>query len=194
MFQKGEVKKSLIGCFEIFLLMRVGASRFGTTYDEAIRSFIIPGFLFPLSFFMVYFFPIPDMGSVSENTIIMLYSMRIAFSWVIYFGIVQWVLKRVDRTENFYRFVTATNWLTIPATVIYLPVLLGVMSGAYSVDQLYAFTMFLTAYTYVFTAFMAVHVLIIPWEMAGFIVFLAIAIDDMTLTFMEWIGRAVGSA
>ena len=46
----------------------------------------------------------------------------------------------------------------------------------------------LMLYTYAFTGFMAAYVLRIPWELAGFIVFLGMCINDTTLDILYWVG------
>jgi hypothetical protein len=43
-------------------------------------------------------------------------------------------------------------------------------------------------YTYAFTAFMAAHVLRIPWELAGFIVFIGVAVDNSTMHVLNFFG------
>lgn len=191
-FSKAELKRNLLGGLEIALLMPAGAKRFGNTYDEAIRSFIIPILLFPLTLAALFFYPVIEASGASKNTIILLFSLRLAFSWVMFFGIIYWLMRHVDHLDNFYRFVVATNWLSIPATVVFIPVALMLLSGNFTWEQLYPFMMFLVFYTYAFTAFMAVHVLIIPWELAGFIAFVLMTVENSTMDIVKWVGGLFG--
>lgn len=193
LFKKGEIKRNLLGGLEIALLMHQGARRFGNSYEEAMRSFIIPILLFPLTLAFFYTFPAPDVAGTSKNTLTLLFSLRLTFSWMLFFGAIAWILHRVDHMENFYRFVTATNWLSVPATVIFIPVVLFLLSGNWSWEQLYPFSKFLVFYSYAFSAFMAVHVLIIPWELAGFFGFIAILIDRNTMDILHWLGDLISS-
>jgi hypothetical protein len=101
-------------------------------------------------------------------------------------------MRHVDHLDNFYRFVVATNWLSVPATVVFLPVALMLLSGNFTWEQLYPFMMFLVFYTYAFTAFMAVHVLIIPWELAGFIAFVLMTVENSTMDIVKWVGGLFG--
>ena len=187
MFSKAEIKNNLLGTLEVALLMPAGPKRFGNSYDEAVRSFIIPILFFPLTLLALYLYPYPEMAAASKNTLTLLFSLRLAFSWLMFFGIIYWLMKRVDHLDHFYRFVVGTNWLAVPATVIFLPVAIMLMSGAFSWDELYPFMKFLLFYTYAFTAFLAIHALIIPWELAGFIAFLAITVDDSTMNVVKWV-------
>ena len=187
MFSKAEIKRNLLGTLEVALLMPAGPKRFGNSYDEAARSFIIPILFFPLSLVALYLYPDAEIAAASKNTFSLLFSLRLFFSWLLFFGIIYWLMKRVDHLDHFYRFVTGTNWLAIPATVIFLPVAVMLLSGAFSWDELYPFMKFLMFYTYAFTAFLAIHALIIPWELAGFIAILAISVDDSTLNAIKWL-------
>ncbi|MDB5490600.1 MAG: hypothetical protein JWO78_449 [Micavibrio sp.] len=193
LFSKEEIRRNLLGGLEIALFMQKGSKRFGNTYDEAMRSFIIPILLFPFSLAALYLFPIPEMAGASKNALTLMFSLRLSFSWLAFFGIIYWMLQRLDHMEHFYRFVIATNWLTVPATVVFIPVAFMLLGGNFSWIQLYPFMKFLVIYSYAFSAFMAVHVLIVPWELAGFFVFLTMMIDKSTLDFMHWVGTLFSS-
>lgn len=189
MFSKAEVKRNLLGTLEVALLMPAGPKRFGNSYDEAVRSFLIPILLFPLTLAALYLYPHPDIANSSRNTLTLLFSLRLGLSWLMFFGIIYWMMKKVDHLEHFCRFVVGTNWLAIPATVIFFPVAVMLLSNAFTWDELYPFMKFLLFYTYAFTAFLAIHALIIPWELAGFIAFLAIMVDNNTLDLVTWVSR-----
>lgn len=178
MFSKNEIKRNLLGCLEVFLLMPAARNRFGTSYDEAIRSFIIPILLFPLTLSLVFLLPESGLDGQSQNTIALLYSLRLAFFWVLYLGVVYWITRQVDRREHFWQFVIANNWLSVPASLILVPVLFMINSGAHSWEEMQALMAFLVLYTYGLTAFMATYVLRIPWELAGFIAMVGFIIDD----------------
>lgn len=186
MFSKEELKRNFLGTLEVFLLMPAGAKRFGNSYDEAVRSFIIPILLFPLTLLVIYLFPNPEIAAASKNTLTLLFSLRLAFSWALFFGVIYWLMKNVNHLDHFYRFVIGTNWITIPATLIFAPVAAMLLFGSFSWEELYPFMKFLMFYTYAFTAFLAIHALIIPWELAGFIAFIAITVDDSTLDIVKW--------
>ena len=189
MFTKDEIKRNLLGALEVALFMPVARKRFGCTYDEAVRSFIIPILLFPVTLGLVYAYPAPSIEHNSVNTIALMYSLRMAASWFLFFGSVYWIVREIDRREHFYQFIIASNWLSVPATVVFLPVIWMLMSGSHTITDLYPFSICLMAYTYAFTAFMAAHVLRVPWELAGFIVFISMSINDTTLDMLRWFGH-----
>ncbi len=183
-----EIMRNLLGALEVALFMPVARKRFGDTQDEAIRSFIVPILLFPLTIAVVQAFPKEQMADHSANMISLMYSLRMAGIWAIFFGTVYWITKGIDRKKYFFQFVIATNWLTVPATTVFIPVAWMLFAGIHSWEELYPFMVCLMLYTYAFTGFMAAYVLRIPWELAGFIVFLGMCINDTTLDILYWVG------
>lgn len=189
MFAKGEIKRNLLGCLEIALLMRRGRDRFGDSYDEAIRSFIIPILVSPVILLIIMLYPAPEISAVSRSALALLYALRMFAVTALFLGAVWWIVGELDRREYFLKFVTASNWLSIPATVMILPSLYLTFGGYYTWDELYPFTCIAVGYSYFFTAFMAAYVLRIPLELAGFITFIGYMVNTQTLNIMHWIGE-----
>lgn len=188
LFPRGEIKRNLLGCLEIALLMRQGRNRFGSSYEEAIRSFIIPILVSPVVLMVIMLFPAPEVTEISRNTLALMYALRMAAVTVLFLGAVWWIVGEIDRREYFLKFVIASNWLSIPATMLILPCIWLVFAGTYTWNELYPFTCVLMGYSYLFTAFMASCVLRIPIELAGFITFISYAVNTHTLEIMNWIG------
>ena len=186
-----EVKRNLLGSLEVALFMREGRDRFGDTLSEAIRSFSVPILLFPLTIATVTMYPSTGIADNSANTIALLYSLRLAFIWLFFFGSVYLITKEIDRKQYFYRFITATNWLTVPSTVVFIPIAYLLLAGTHTLDELYPIMVCIILYTYAFTAFMATHVLRVPWELAGFIVFVGMAISNSTMDILHWFGDMI---
>ncbi len=180
--------RNLQGALEVALFMPAARTRFGDTKEEAIRSFFVPILLFPLTIAAIYLYPKPEIVHHSANMLSLLYSLRLASIWFIFFGAVYWITKEIDRKKYFYQFVIASNWLTIPATIVFIPVAWMLLAGIHTWAELYPFMICLMLYTYALTAFMAAYILRIPWELAGFIVFVGMAINDSTLDILYWIG------
>lgn len=186
MFTKEELKRNLLGCLEIALFMPIARQRFGNSYDEAVRSFVIPILLFPLSLAAVYAYPADAVAGADPNTIALLYSLRMAASWMLFMAAVYMIVREIDRRDLFYKFIIANNWITLPATLVFVPVGWMLMSGAYSWQELYPFMACLMLYSYGFTAFMVAYILRVPWELAGFITFIGVMVNDNTLQFVHW--------
>ncbi|HEY8191215.1 MAG TPA: hypothetical protein VIG74_02230, partial [Alphaproteobacteria bacterium] len=117
-FTREEIRRNLLGSLEVALFVTSARSRFGSTPDEALRSFIIPVILLPVTLFAVYLSPRPELADQSANIIALLYVLRLFASWVMFLGSVYLLARNVDRNEYFCQFVTAANWLAVPATAI----------------------------------------------------------------------------
>lgn len=189
MFNSGEIKRNLLGCLEIALLMRKGRDRFGNNYDEAMRSFIVPILLSPIVLLVIMLYPAPEISEVSRSTLALVYALRMFAVTALFLGAVWWIVRELDRREYFLQFITAMNWLSVPATIVILPALYLVFSGMYSWQEIYPITCVLVGYSYLFTGFMAAHVLRIPLELAGFITFISYAVNTHTLDIMNWVGQ-----
>ncbi|MFN3828184.1 MAG: hypothetical protein ACK4NR_11245 [Micavibrio sp.] len=189
MFPKGEVKRSLLGTLEFALLMWQGRSRFGTSQEEAIRSFIVPILFSVPLLFVVLAYPTSEASEMSRNSIALMYALRIAVVTGIFLAAVWWIVNQIDRQEYFMQFVTANNWLSVPATIIIVPCLWLVFNGTHTWEEVYPFMCVLMIYSYLFTAFMASAILRIPLELAGFITFISYAINTHAGDFMVWVGQ-----
>lgn len=160
-------------------------SRFGSDYNEALRSFIVPILFFPLTLLIVYAYPSPGLKEASANTVALLYSLRMAICWGLFLGAVYFLTCEIGKKEHFCQFVIASNWLAVPASVIFMPVMWCVMTGTHTWEELYPFTLCLMFYSYGFTAYMAAWILRIPMELAGFIAVIAFIINDYSIDVLD---------
>jgi hypothetical protein len=191
MFSGEEIKRNLIGCLETALFMPTARRYFGNSAGEACRSFIIPVLMFPVTIFAFYLYPKPELADKSLELVTILYAVRVAVAWLLSLGTIYWILRGIEREQYFFQFVTAYNWLAIPCTVVVLPVLWMLYSGSHSGGEILPLLLFLIGYSYVFTAFMAAYVLRIPWQLAGFIVILTMAVNDGTMNVVSWVGSII---
>ncbi len=185
---KGFIKNNLLGCLEIALFMPRGAQRFCADYRGMLRSFAIPVLVLPLTLAtMIAAHPDPDLTSDSAKILMVIYSLRTVVYLGLYLSLVYVMAKSMDRLESFYRFATANNWLALPATVLIAPLAFMFMNGAYSWDEVYPMMVFITLYSYAYTAFMATYVMRIPLEMACFIAIAGMAIHQTSLGALKWL-------
>lgn len=186
------VSIKLLGCLEAALFMPETARRFGSSYDEMIRSFYIPVIAFPLTLMAVYLYPRPEVATHSHVIVSMLYSLRFAFSLGIFLGFVYFIARKIERTEHFYQFVTANNWLTIPSAIISVPILILLTDGGTdAVREAYALSVIIVVYTYAYTAFAAACILRIPIELAGFIAITGLIINNSTHDILNWVSKVL---
>ena len=189
--QKGEIKRNLLGALEVALLMPNIEKRFRSDYNEALRSFFVPLILFPFALIGIYMFQPPSTAGLTDDTISRLYSLRYAFALGMFFGLVYVIANKLDRGEHFVQFVTATNWAAVPSTIALIPVLLMVSGGAYSADEMMPFLMCVIFYSYALTAFIAMRVFRMPWEMGMFVAFVALAVNQGSFRIVDWVAQLI---
>lgn len=188
MFSKSEIKNSLLGCLEVALFMPQAVKRFGTSYEAMIKSFYIPVVLFPVSLLIVFLYPRPELVDHSDHIISMMYSLRFAVALGIFLGFVYFLASKIQRTDHFYQFVIANNWLTIPTSVISIPLIIIMTSKGYTSGHIEALSVIILFYTYAYTAFMAACVLRIPLELAVFVMMIGFYINDTSHDIVGWVG------
>ena len=189
---KKEIGRNLLGSLEAALFMPFIEKRFGNDYDEALRSFYIPLFLFPFALLGLFLFsPLYASASTSENTITMLYSLRYAGSIGIFLALVYLIAVNIDRKEHFCQFVIAYNWLAVPSTVIILPILGLIYAGSYTPAQLLPFLVCMMIYSYAFTAFIAMRIFRIPMELGLFVAFISMAVNNGSHKVLDWVAQLI---
>lgn len=178
----------LLGTLEIALFMPGGAKRFGDSLSAMKRSFLIPLMILPLTLITVL--AAHPAGSALDNStaqiLMVIYSLRLFVYLGLFLAAVYLMAKGMDRLDGFRRFAIANNWLTIPAAILMLPLIVMFINGHYSWSEIYPLMVVITLYSYAYTGFMAAHVLRLPWEMAGFIMVVGMAINQTSLDVLKW--------
>lgn len=186
-FSKDEWGNGLLGCFEIFLFMSQGLQRFDRSASAAVKSFLIPLVLSPVLLALLAAFS----SGFSFTYLMTLHSVRVLITSLLFLGVVYLMIRQYGREEHFMRFVTVNNWMTIPSTILLLPVVVCLMLGmdrtAYE-----NYALFITLAGYVYTGFIISKSFKLPWEMGAFIAIMGLAIDqhalDLTRNLQQFMG------
>jgi hypothetical protein len=187
MFHKGEIRHNLLGCLETALFMRSGTNRFRADKESMKRSFLVPLLALPFTFLIVLTaHPESDITQGTKQILLMIYSLRLFIYLGAFLSLVYFMARSTDRLESFYRFVTAHNWLVVPVTVLMLPIVIGFLNGHYSWEEIRPLLVFLTLYSYAYTAFMVSQVLRMPWELATCVAICGMAIHQGSLDMLKW--------
>lgn len=180
-----EIRRSLLGCLEIALFMPVAVRRFGKSRAEMARSFFVPAIV--LSVFLLMFGFHPGMREGASAQTPLLYTIQGWASIGLFLWIVSFFSREIGRGEHFRQFVTAYNWLFVPAAVVLLPALWMGAEGLRSPEEIQAFTVIMTFYTYAMMAFMTAAVLRVPLELGVFVSVLAMGVDHGIVNVVGWI-------
>ena len=182
-----QLKNNLLGCLEAALFMPACAERFSSNAKSMKKSFMVPLMILPITLITVLgAHPHTDITGNTQTLLMAIYSLRLFIYLGVFLSIVYFMAKTMDRLESFNRFVTANNWLTLPAAVISLPLLIAFMNGHYVWADIYPLMVCITLYSYIYTAFMATHVLRVPFEFACFIMVIGMAVHQSSLDVLKW--------
>ena len=182
----GEIRKNLLGCLEIALFMRQGSERFSASKKGLKFSFLIPIILLPLTLATVLSAHPSDLSASSAQVLGTIYALRLFVYLGLFLAFVYTMARTLDKLDDFYKFATANNWLTIPAAVLIAPLSIAFMSGHYEWAEIYPLMVCITLYSYAYTAYMAAHVLRVPMELACFIAIAGMAIHQTSLSALKW--------
>jgi len=182
MFSKEELKCNLLGCFEIFLFMPRGVERFDVSRDRMIRSFIIPLVMMPFVLVVVARLS-PEFPA---SLIVSLTVLRTVLAAVMFFGVVYFITKQLDRQEHFYKFLVVANWTNINGIILTLPILIGLELGV-DASTFESYAVFSEIVGYIYGAFVLTCCFRIPWEMGGFLAVVALAINENLWDITDYI-------
>lgn len=181
------MKQNLLGAMEIALFLRKGAERFSCDNKSLKQSFLIPILLLPMTLIAVFTaHPQGELADGATQILAIIYTLRLFVYLALFLGFVYIMAKTMDRMNDFKRFATANNWLTLPAALLMLPLLMMYLGGNHPWSEIYPMMVVITLYSYAYTAFMATYVLRIPYELAGFIAIAGMAIHQSSLSALKW--------
>lgn len=186
MFKSEDIKQSLLGSLEIALFMKGGARRFQTDASSMKKSFLIPIMLLPLTLAMVLGAHPNALTPTSAQILAVIYSLRLFVYLGAFLGFVYYMARTMDKLDDFHRFATANNWLTIPAAALMLIPVSLFLNGIYTWQEIYPAVVLITLYSYAYNAFMAARVMRIPVEMASFIAITGLIINHNALGLLKW--------
>ncbi|HRC25922.1 MAG TPA: hypothetical protein PKX87_00640 [Alphaproteobacteria bacterium] len=183
--RREEIRRHLLGCLEVALFMPMASRRFGQSREEMVRSFFVPAIV--LSLFILLFGVHPGLREGASAQTPLLYTLQGWASVGVFLWIVSFFSRGIGRAAYFRQFVTAYNWLFVPAAVVLLPVLWMAAEGYRSPQEIEAFVVLMTFYTYAMTAFMTAAVLRVPLELGVFVAVLAMGVDQGMVNVVGWL-------
>ena len=185
----GYIQRNLLACLETALFMPNGPERFSVSRAAMKRSFLIPFLVLPFSILtMIAAHPDPQLSQTSMYALAIMYGLRTVLYLGGFYALMYGMSRHLKKEESFTRMVTANNWLVLPVAIMMLPLSLSFMNGFHSWQDIYPMMVFLTLYSYAYTAFMAAHVMRIPLELAVFVSICSMAIHQSSLDLIKWIG------
>lgn len=183
------MKANALAALEAALFLKKGAIRFTSDTKNLKLSFIVPLLLLPITLITILSAHPHGQENLADGAtqiLAIIYTLRLFIYLGVYLGFVYFMAKTLDKAEDFKRFVTANNWLTLPAAIAMLPLLFLFLNGSHSWTEIYPMMVMVTLYSYAYSGFIIAHIMRIPYEMAAFIAIAGMAIHQTSLSAVKW--------
>ncbi len=176
-------KQHLSGVLELSLFMKRGIDRFGNDRRGMWMSYLWPVCLFPVGMIGVFMAQRPEIAGLSPFTIILLYIVRDAAVLALVYAFASKAAESMGKADDFPRFITAANWLSINGAVTSVPILLMLAAGQQWVST-YGVITVISLYSYALFGYTAMRALKLPWELGAMAAAICIGITEMSLTIL----------
>ena len=148
MWERKELKTNLLGTLEMALLMPQGVKRFNNDMSAMFRSFWLIPIVMPFTLYAIHLMQpnVEQIANLSYGFVAVMFTFKILVVTVLTLLLGYGFAKHYERMEHFCLTVTALNWSGLINTVLFLPAVVMVGSGAYAWDDIYAYLVFLSLY------------------------------------------------
>lgn len=172
------VKSILLGTLELSLFLTKGASRMPQDRQTAINSFAVPFVLLPIWIYAFYLEPTPLMGEQSYSWLFWVHLLSSVLEIVGFYAVLWLIVAKFERKDKFWTFVTAKNFSSLVGFVISAPLVLLVLNGSNTWEEVFPMFVVLAFYEVALTAFISTFTLSIPWQMGGGIGFFSFLLTE----------------
>lgn len=181
-----DVKARLRGSFDLLLLFGRGISAFSGTRQDALRSFLIPVFLLPISMACSVLYPPRGMDATDYTTmdviVFVLVQNILSYTGAI---LVMWMIGYIfDRRSTLWLFWEALNWTSLLQMAAVLPFYALAVTGWLPRDQTDKIFIAIGIYFYVVVACIANRALKLNWQLAGAVACFFGVVDQEVLSLL----------
>ncbi len=192
------IKLKLRGAVEIMLFMPGAEKAFrGTNFQSMLRSFLIPLCLIPYGIWGITLTHGTELSELSKldglNDIPLLTFIVITIAKAILITILlitamYYFAKLMERTEYFYDYISAGNWIIIPGMVPSLVITGVILTQGQDWMGIYMLATLNILYGLAVSTFLITRTLNIPWELAGACAIFDLGINETANKAVNLIG------
>ena len=180
-----EINEALWGCVEIPLFLRKGATRFTGTIGAFMRSCLVPICVIPLIMLII---PNPPGYQDRSTGWFLTYIGLAVFLTTFFYLTAMYAFKsRAVSDEQYLKFATGYNWLSLSGFVIQIPLMLLAILGINTWDDVFAMMLLTTAYAYGYLTYMITHVLKLNWYLGFAFAMLELMIAKIMYNISEFV-------
>ena len=167
-----EVEAGIVGAMQLAKFDAKGLAFFDDTPARFWLSFYAAAIIAPLFILLLIlqYLNTPSLGGFPHYIILELLSYVI--SWLAFPLIMAYLVRQLDRRQQYYRFIAAYNWASVLQNGVYLPIAILSITGALPVDLANSLALIALSWVLAYTFFIARTALDIPPGTAAGIVFM----------------------
>lgn len=164
---KQKIIRYLQGSMEMALFMRSGIDFFPNDRREALWSFIVPLLCIPPTLFYAVAAKPDSLATLSPAQICVALTLKATLSVAVFLYAIWFFSGWVGKRENYWRFVTTGNWVSVIMLIILAPFLIFDANNWAAQETIRAMLIILSLYGYAVTGYIATRALNIPWMLGG---------------------------
>jgi hypothetical protein len=180
-----EIKEALWGCVEIPLFLKKGTTRFTGTLGAFKRSLLIPALMIPLIVMII-----PNSTEYTDRTtgwMLSYMGLAVFLSTIVYLTAMYFFKSHTVTNEQFLKFATGYNWLSLSGLVIQIPLMLLAILGINTWDDVQAMMLLVTLYAYGYLSYMITHVLKMDWYLGFSFAMLDLLVTEIMYNISEYV-------
>lgn len=168
---KDYILTHLRGCLELSLFLKRGADKFQGSSDSLWLSFLVPVILIPINVVQAYAYP--EFRDTPWTTMLVIFSYQVVISTAFFLGSAWLLCWPLGRKDEFKKFGTAYNWLSIVGCVLSIPYMLLFLLTSLDAEQLSHLLLTTMGLFFCIMAFTIKSTLNVSWIIAALIALFA---------------------
>ncbi len=192
------LKTKLRGAVEFMLFMPGAEKHFrNTSFNSMLKTFLIPLLLLPYGIWgmtlthnteLQELSKLEGINNFSTGTFIMISLVKGILVTLFMIAVMYYFAKWMERTEYFYDFLAAGNWVIIPGMIPSLVILAMILLGGQDWMGVYMVATLNILYGIAVSAFMTTRLLNIPWELGTACAIFGLSVGETANKLVNLIG------
>lgn len=180
----------LKGAFDLLLLFGQGIGAFSGKKKDALRSFVIPVALFPVTLFLCRFYPPKGMETgFSTGAIVGTVAAQWILSFVFSLALVTVLARSLGKLDKVWLFWEANNWTALAMFLVAFPFSAAAVFQWVAREQMDRVFVIMQVYGFIVVACIAYRAFKINWQLAGLVAVVTLFANEMA---WEILFRALG--
>ncbi|MFH1158826.1 MAG: hypothetical protein V1721_08140 [Pseudomonadota bacterium] len=176
-----DIKTKLKGAFDLLFLFGRGIHAFSGSKQDALRSFVIPGVLFPVTLSFGALYPPKGMETgYSNSQILTTVALHAVVSFALSLAVIFLLARTFRKSGKFWLFLEAYNWTGLAIFLVTLPLAQAALFEWIPREEMDRIFVIAQCFFYVVTACIIFRALQLNWQLSGFMAIATLFVDQTT--------------